>query len=145
MSSTNWNVSLTVYSFLVKGFNMRTSNLAMLYLVICKASKIGRNCGQPYAWCLCTLQFPYIIAGLVQEWTNSVLDAQFFGLAISSAHPIRHAKKMSSQYQSARRIKTHLEKLLFAPYHLNSTYNFHFKCDSIKSFCNEAFVVWMLF
>ena len=28
---------------------------------------------------------------------------------------------------------------------LNRTCSFHFKCVSIKRFCNEAFVVWLLF
>ena len=46
ISSANWNESLTVYSFLLKGFNMGTKNLARLYVGVCKADKIGRNGGQ---------------------------------------------------------------------------------------------------
>ena len=44
---------------------MGTKNLARLYAGVCKADKIGRNGGQPSTCCLCTLQFPYIIPGLV--------------------------------------------------------------------------------
>ena len=40
ISSANWNESLTEYSFLVKGFNMETKNLARLYVGVCKADKI---------------------------------------------------------------------------------------------------------
>ena len=45
ISSTNWNESLTVYSFLVKGFNMGTKNLARLHVRLSKADKIARNGG----------------------------------------------------------------------------------------------------
>ena len=51
------------------------------------------------------------------------------------------AVKMGGQSQSVRPIETQLETLLFVPYHLNRTCSFHFKCVSIKSFCNEAFTV----
>ena len=51
ISSENWNESLTVYSFLVKGFNMGTKNLARLYVGVCKADKIGLNEGQPSTCC----------------------------------------------------------------------------------------------
>ena len=47
-----------MYSFLVKGFNMRTKNLARLYVGACKADKIDRNGGQRSTCCLCTLQYP---------------------------------------------------------------------------------------
>ena len=46
---------------------------------------------------------------------------------------------MGAQNQSAR--PTQLETLLFARYHLNSTYKFQFYCISVKYFCNDAFVV----
>ena len=69
--SANWNESLTVYSFLVKGFDMTTKNLARLYVGVCKADKIRRNGGQPSTCCLYTLQFPYKIPGLVAtSFTN---------------------------------------------------------------------------
>ena len=54
-----------VYSFLVKGFNMGTKNLARLYVGVCKANKFSRNGGQPSIYCLCTLQLPYIKPELV--------------------------------------------------------------------------------
>ena len=44
---------------------MGTKNLARLYVGVCKANKIDQNRGQPSTCCLCTLQFPYIIPGLV--------------------------------------------------------------------------------
>ena len=43
-------------------------------------------------------------------------------------------QKMGSQNQSARPTETQLE-----------TCSFHFSSASIESFCNEAFVDWMLF
>ena len=63
--SANWNDSLTVYSFLVKRFNMGTKNFPKLYVGVCKADKIGRNEGQASTCYVCTLEFPYIIPGLV--------------------------------------------------------------------------------
>ena len=54
ISSANWNESLTVYSFLFKGFNMETKSLARLYVGVCRAHKITRNWGQPSTCCLCT-------------------------------------------------------------------------------------------
>ena len=36
---------LTAYSFLVKGYNMGTKNLARLYVGVSKADKIGQNGG----------------------------------------------------------------------------------------------------
>ena len=57
----------------------------------------------------------------------------------------RVREKVGAQNQSTYLIETHLEKLLFALYYLNSTYSFYFYCVSITSFRNEAFVVWMLF
>ena len=51
--------------FLVEGFNMGTKNVATLYEGICKADEIGRNGGQLSTCCLCTLQFPYIMPGVV--------------------------------------------------------------------------------
>ena len=45
ISLVNWNESLTVYSFLVKGVNMRTKNSARVYVGVCKADKIGRRGG----------------------------------------------------------------------------------------------------
>ena len=39
------NESLTLFSFLVKGINMKTKGLARLYAGVCKADKIGRNEG----------------------------------------------------------------------------------------------------
>ena len=47
ISSADWNESLTVYSFLDKGFNMGAKNLARLYLGVCKADEIDRNGIQP--------------------------------------------------------------------------------------------------
>lgn len=42
-----------MYLILVKGFNLGTKNLARMYVVVFKAD------------CLCTLQSPYIVTGLV--------------------------------------------------------------------------------
>ena len=55
--------------------------------------------------------------------------------------------KMGVQNHSVRPIETELETMLFVLYHLNRTCSSHFKCVSINSinFCNEAFVVWLLF
>ena len=44
---------------------MGTKNLLRLYVVVCKAGKIGRNGGQPSTYCLCTLQLQCIIPDLV--------------------------------------------------------------------------------
>ena len=63
--SENWKESLTMYLFIVKGFNIGTKNLQRLYVGIYKPNKIGWNGGQLSTCCLCTLQFPYIIPGLV--------------------------------------------------------------------------------
>ena len=41
ISSANRNVSLTVYPFLTKIFNMGTKNFARLYIGVWKADKIG--------------------------------------------------------------------------------------------------------
>ena len=49
--------------------------------------------------------------------------------------------KMGGQNQSARSIETQLEALLLVLNHPNMTFSFHFKCASIKSYCNGAFVV----
>ena len=38
-----------------------------------------------------------------------------------------------------------LKALLFVNYYLNRTCSFDFKFVSIKSFCNEAFLIWLLF
>ena len=50
-------------------------------------------------------------------------------------------QKMGGQNQGVHPIEAQLKTLLFVLYSLNRTCSFHFKCDSIKSFCNEAFVV----
>ena len=55
------------------------------------------------------------------------------------------ARKTEGQNRSVRSIETQLETLLYVLYHLNRTCSFLFKCVSIKSFCNEAFVIWLLF
>ena len=75
-----------------------------------------------------------------QGWTNFFVGARRFGRAILLARPIGYAKNVR-QNQSVQPIETQLEILLFVPYHLNRTRSFHFKCVSIKSFCNEAFAV----
>ena len=59
--------------------------------------------------------------------------------------PDRAHKKMGGQNQSVRPIEIQLETLLFMLYDLKRTSSFCFKCVSIKSYCNEAFVVWLLF
>ena len=53
--------------------------------------------------------------------------------------------KMVTRNQSAPTNETYLEALRFALYYLSNSYNFHFHCVSIKSFRNEAFVIWLLF
>ena len=60
ISSANGNESQTVYSFLIKGFNVGNKNLTRLYVGVCKTDKISQNRGQPSTCCLCALQFPYI-------------------------------------------------------------------------------------
>ena len=55
-----------MYSFLFKRFNMVTKNVTRLYATVCKAKKLGRNGGHPSTCCLCTLQSPYVVPGLVQ-------------------------------------------------------------------------------
>ena len=54
ISSANGNESQTVYSFLIKGFNVRNKNLTRLYVGVCKTDKISQNRGQPSTCCLCT-------------------------------------------------------------------------------------------
>ena len=45
--SANWNESLTVYSILVKRFNMETKTYKKsLYAGVCKVNKIGQNGGE---------------------------------------------------------------------------------------------------
>ena len=43
ISSANWKKSLTAYSFLVERFNVRTKNLARLFVGVSKADRFGRN------------------------------------------------------------------------------------------------------
>ena len=50
---------------------MGTKNLARLSVVV--YNKIGLNGGQPSSCCLCTLQFPYIIPGLIPTGFNYIL------------------------------------------------------------------------
>ena len=54
-----------MYSLLVNVSNIGTRNLARLYVGVYKADRIGLNGGQPCTSCLCTLQSPYIVPGLV--------------------------------------------------------------------------------
>ena len=75
-----------------------------------------------------------------QGQTNFFLGTQLLGHAILLAHPIGHTKNGCSKPKC-----TQLETLLFVLYNLNRTCSFHFKCASIKHFCSDAFVVWMLF
>ena len=56
--------SLSVYSFLVKIFNIGTKNLEKLYVGVCKADRIGLNVGQPSTTYKFTLQNTYIVPGL---------------------------------------------------------------------------------
>ena len=51
---------------------------------------------------------------ICQGWTNLFLGARFFD---------RARETMVAQIQSARPMKTQLEKFLFALYYLNSTYS----------------------
>ena len=51
---------------------------------------------------------------ICQGWTNFFLGARFFD---------RARETMVAQNQSARPMKTQLEKFLFALYYLNSTYS----------------------
>ena len=45
ISSAKWNESLTVYSVLVKVFNLGTKNLKRFYVGTCKIDRIGLNGG----------------------------------------------------------------------------------------------------
>ena len=57
------------------------------------------------------------------------------------ARPIWHAKNRRSKPKCS----SDRDTLFIVLYYLNRTCSFHFKCVSIDSFCNEAFVVWLLF
>ena len=62
--------------------------------------------------------------------------------------PEQTRRKMGAQNQSqyACLIEKHLGMLIFVLCCLNKTsFSLHFHCNSIKSFCNEALAVWMLF
>ena len=65
ISSAKWNEVLTVYSFLVKVSYVRAKTLTRLYVRVCIVKRIGLNGGHPSSSCLCTLQSPYIVPGLV--------------------------------------------------------------------------------
>ena len=50
-----------------------------------------------------------------------------------------------NQIQCARLIEKQLKTTIFGVYYLNSACSFHFYCNFIKNFCNEALTVRMLF
>ena len=64
-------------------------------------------------------------AGQIYFYVPDFSDAQFY----------LHAKSNWEQ----------LEKKIFVLYYLNGAYSFHFYCNFIKSFGNEALAMWMLF
>ena len=57
--------SLTVYLLVANSSKIGTRCYTSLYVVLCKADKIGLRGGQLSTHFLCTLQEPYIIPGLV--------------------------------------------------------------------------------
>ena len=69
------------------------------------------------------------LLNILQGWTNFFLGAR-------SA-----SQKMGAQNQNTRPIEAQLKTFPFALYYLNNIYSLHFSSVSIKSFCNEAFVV----
>ena len=80
-------------------------------------------------------------------WTNLLLRALFFGRTILFARPIGYVKK-NRRAKSRLMCKSNWEQLettIFVLYYLNRAYSFHFYYNFIKSFCNEAFAMWMLF
>ena len=83
--------------------------------------------------------FCYTISGV-----NKFLSRhQTFRDSILLARSIGHVKNECSK---PRPIETQLETLIFVFYYLNNACSFHLKRVSIKDFfCNEAFVVEMLF
>ena len=107
-SSANWNESLTVYSFLVKEFNMETKDVASLNVGDYKADKIDRNGGHPSSWCLCTLQSPYIVLGLVQTGFTDLRIS--FDILLDLT---RYMNKVSVRFSS---LTTKFRKLHFLQY-----------------------------
>ena len=55
--------------------------------------------------------------------------------------PYAASSTLSGKNENVLPIETQLETLLFVLNYLNRTCSFHFKCVSMKIFCNEAFVV----
>ena len=78
-------------------------------------------------------------AGQIYFYASDFSNLQFYLRGRSGT------QKKSTLDQSARSIKKQRENFLFVLYYLNRTWKFHFQYMSIKSFCNEPFVVWMLF
>ena len=74
-----------------------------------------------------------------QKFPISIFFKRFFRDAILLVHPIGHAKN-DGQNQSALPIEKQLKNIAFVLYYLNRTCSFHL-CNSIKSFCDKAFVV----
>ena len=56
---------LTVYLLVINDSKIGTRYFESLYVGACKADKIGLNGGELSTHFFCTLQEPYIIAGLV--------------------------------------------------------------------------------
>ena len=74
----------------------------------------------------------------LQGWTNLFLCALFFG-GILFGRPIVPAKKRrQNQTQCGRLIEKQLEITNFVLCYLNCACRYHFYCNFIKSFCNEA-------
>ena len=72
---------------------MGTKNVASLYVVVCKADKIGRNGRQTSTCSFSSLQFPYIILGLVPTgFTNLRI---FFHILLQST---RFLKMLSIRF-----------------------------------------------
>ena len=83
--------------------------------------------------------FFYTISGV----DKFLFRHQTFRDSILLARSIGHVKK---ECLKPRPIETQLETLIFVFYYLNNACSFHLKRVSIKDFfCNEAFVVEMLF
>ena len=74
----NWNEYVTVYSFLVKGFNMGTKNFANLNVGACKADIPVQNGGQASTCWLYALQSPYIIPSIVPTASTDLRFFTFF-------------------------------------------------------------------
>ena len=111
---------------------MGTKNLARLYVGVCKADKTDRNGGQPSTCCLCTLQFPHIIPGLVPTGFTNLLIS--FDILLESTRFL----KMASIRFFYRRYVDDIFLLFKSNDHLKYFQDFLNSCHSNMSFSMET-------